>query len=102
MRSQGIKLGRGGIVTLPRSARKTLQMSPMKGARVTIAVEGHRVHLRRSSDHAGTRVSPEGHVELFGAALRLLEEGNKRHCCMVLSQMGEQVILVPVEGDRCG
>jgi hypothetical protein len=99
--SQAIKLGPGGIVTLPRSARKTLRMSPMKGARVTIAVEGNRVHLRRSSDHAGTRVSPKGQMELFGSALRVLEEGDERHCCMELNDTIQQVVLLPVEPDRC-
>lgn len=95
LKNRSLKVSPGGIVTLPVSARKALGMEPKKGSRVTIAIDGDKVVVRRSGDAAGTRISPKGQLELIGDARALLEGGEKRHYWCVSDDHVRSVFLHP-------
>lgn len=102
VRNRSLKMSPGGLVTLPVSARKTLRMLPKQGARVTIAVSDGRVLLKPTSDHAGTRISPSGQMELVGSARDVLASAEKRHFWMQLDDAQQEVALFPFEVGACG
>lgn len=95
IRNKSSKISPGGIVTLPLSARKALNMEPKKGARVTIAVAGGTVVLQLTSDRAGSRVSPRGQMEMVGEARKILEAGRGRHYWLEADDAAKRVVLHP-------
>jgi bifunctional DNA-binding transcriptional regulator/antitoxin component of YhaV-PrlF toxin-antitoxin module len=91
------KISPGGVLTLPVAARKTLGMTPKKGSRVSVAVDGGAVWLQPAGDDGGFRVSPRGQIELRGDAREILEGGLQRHYWLELDDASQRIVLHPYE-----
>lgn len=95
IKNRRTKVSPGGVITLPVSARKTLQMSPGVGARVTVAIEDGAVALKPAGASGGFRISAKGMLELRGDAREILEHGEARHYWLELHDDKTLVLLHP-------
>jgi len=95
VKNRRLKMSPGGIVTLPVSARKALQMEKGKGRRVTLAIRDGAVVLAPAARTGGFRVSPKGQLALQGDARALLAKGDGRHYWVELDDDASTVRLNP-------
>lgn len=95
VKNRRLKMSPGGIVSLPVSARKALQMEKGQGRRVTVAVENGAVVLAPASRTGGLRVSPKGQLELQGDARAILATGANHHYWVELDDGTSTVKLNP-------
>lgn len=95
IKNRSLKMSPAGIITLPVSARKALQMEKGKGTQVTVAVEKNVVSLALTSKTGGFRVSPKGQLELRGEAKAALKTGVDSHFWMELNDEAKKVMLNP-------
>ncbi|WP_211468067.1 hypothetical protein [Collimonas silvisoli] len=95
IKNRRTKISSGGVITLPVSARKTLQMSLGVGTRVTVAIEDGAVAIKPAGGSGGYRVSPKGLIELRGDAREILESGVARHYWLELHDNKNLVLLHP-------
>ncbi len=95
VKNRRLKMSPGGIISLPVSARKALQMEKGQGRRVTVAVESNVVILAQASKTGGVRVSCNGQLELQGEARAILATGVGRHYWVELDDGASRVKLNP-------
>lgn len=95
VRNKRLKISPAGLISLPVAARKSLKMSKGEGSKVSVAVSGDAVYLKRTNETGGFRVSPKGLLALLGDAKKLLESGKARHYWIELNDREACVLLHP-------
>ncbi|WP_428738255.1 hypothetical protein [Sulfurimonas sp.] len=97
VKNRRLKMSPGGMITLPVSARKALQMEKGEGGRVTISIENGSIKMSPTEKTGGFRVSPKGQLQLRGDARDILAtKSNNQHYWIEL-QDGLSVTLKPFE-----
>lgn len=97
VKNKRLKMSPGGLITLPVSARKSLQMEPGKAANVYVSVDGNSIVISRASNNNKNlyRVSPKGMLELTPEAKNILSKADKRHYWLDCNDPNQTVVLHP-------
>lgn len=93
VKNKRLKMSPAGVISLPVSARKALQMKKGAGKEIAVSVENKVLVL--SAKGRGLKVSPKGQALLEGDAKGFLDRASKRHYYLVTDDAAGKVALYP-------